>query len=263
MSSRTGNPAFESTRRPGSLTASIALAAILAVLAVSCSDDGSPVAPVNNPPRAPSSPVPADGTEYGAPLLTVSWECSDPDGDALVYSVNVREIGAVDTYTVFSGQTPFETMETGMALLRETSYIWRVIASDGRVLTEGPWWLLTTPEWTNSPPYEPSDPTPADGLAGIGLVTYLAWVAGDPDAEDFLTFDLFFGDTDPPTLEATGLTQTSYTLPALEFGTEYFWRIVSRDSKGESTAGPVWSFTTIPQPGLFSRLAGAIRSVFD
>lgn len=223
-----------------------AIAACAAVWTVSCGEDPPPAAPGNRPPRAPHSPVPADGAVYGRPFLDLSWECSDPDGDALVYAVQVREL---DEYLVFSTTTQNTEMETGLLLLRETLYTWRVSATDGLEITHGPWWSLTTPEWSNLPPYPPVDPTPADGAEGISLTPTLFWVAEDPDPDDALTFDVYLGTVPDPALAAANRTQTAWAPPALDYSTEYFWRVVAKDSRGDSTSSAVWTFTTRDQPG--------------
>jgi hypothetical protein len=222
-------------------------AAILSLVALwaSCGDD-TPTTPGNSAPRAPHSPAPADGAVYGRPTLDLSWKCSDPDGDDLLYAVQVREH---DAYVVFSANTQNTEMVTGLTLLRETLYTWRVSATDGLEVTRGPWWTLTTPEWSNLPPYPPVDPTPADGSEGISVTPTLFWVASDPDQDDPLTFDLYLGtDADPP-LAASGRTQTSWAPDLLEYSTPYYWRVVARDSRGDSTSSAVWTFTTRDQPG--------------
>lgn len=122
---------------------------VSAIPFASCGEDASPVSPGNSPPSVPHSPVPADSSEYTREHLTVSWECSDPDGDLLLYTVQVREI---DDFIAFAGQTTLKTMDTNLFLLRETMYTWRVIANDGLELTESDWWTFFTPAWSNKPP---------------------------------------------------------------------------------------------------------------
>jgi hypothetical protein len=239
----------------------IACAALLCLgLAPSCDEDPL-TAPVNGAPRAPNSPVPADDAVYGRPTLDLSWECSDPDDDALVYSVQVREH---DAYTVFSATTPNPEIETGLALLREALYTWRVSASDGIDVTHGPWWSLTTPEWSNEPPYQPIAPTPADGAEGVSVTPTLFWAADDPDQDDPLTFDICFGVDPDPALTASGVTQTAWDPPSLEYSTEYFWRVVARDSRGDSASSAIWSFTTRPEPGgLLARIQQLLGKLSD
>lgn len=223
-------------------------------LFASCSDDASPTAPGNRPPAAPSQPEPADDSEYVREYLSVAWECSDPDADDNVtYTVQVKEDG---DYIVFSGQTLLKTMDTGLFLLRETTYTWSIIASDGVEITEGDWWTFYTPDYSNEPPDPPADPHPADHAVDIQINgVFLTWSADDPDDGDALTYNVYFDTVTDPALAATGLTETSYGLPTLDYDTVYFWRISSTDSHGETTFSPTWTFTTRAQPGgLFARL---------
>jgi hypothetical protein len=225
----------------------LVLLAVVSAMLVSCSDDDpAPTAPSNRAPEKPSLPEPEDSTTYVRETLAVSWEGGDPDGDLVLYSVQVREGEAL----VFTGQTIYKSMETGLFLLRSQTYTWRVIATDGLLITEGDWWTFFTPDYSNEPPYPPADPHPADGAVDVlTLGTVLTWSADDPDTDDVLTYTVFFGtDSDPP-LAAGGLDETSWELPLLEYDTEYFWFVVVTDSRDESTAGPVWSFTTRSQPG--------------
>ncbi|HER44231.1 MAG TPA: fibronectin type III domain-containing protein [Candidatus Eisenbacteria bacterium] len=235
----------------------INIAAIIAVLSAgllaSCGDDASPVSPENSPPRVPNLPEPADSSFYVREYLELSWECSDPDGDEVIYSIQVKED---DAYMVFSGQTTLKTMGTGLFLLRDTMYTWRVVATDGLESSESPWWTFFTPEWSNEPPFSPADPHPASGEFDVQTTgLHLTWSAGDPDQDDVLTYDVYFGTGSDPGLAASGLSETSLALPALDYDTVYFWRVVSTDSHGESTSSPVWPFSTRAQPGeLLARL---------
>jgi phosphatidylserine/phosphatidylglycerophosphate/cardiolipin synthase-like enzyme/regulation of enolase protein 1 (concanavalin A-like superfamily) len=70
-------------------------------------------------------------------------------------------------------------------------------------------------------------------------------------------YDVYFGTTSNPPLVAQDLalgpSQTStdyktYSLPALQTGTPYYWKIVSKTMAGVTIDGPVWSFTTAGTP---------------
>jgi len=228
----------------------------------SCGDDASPTEPGNSPPRVPHLPEPADSSEYVREYLEVSWECSDPDGDEVIYTVQVKED---DEYIVFSGQTLLKTMSTGLFLLRETMYTWRVIASDGLENSESDWWTFFTPDWSNEPPDAPADPHPADEAIDVQTTgVYLTWSADDPDESDALTYNIYFGTHTDPGLVATDLTETSWALPSLEHDTVYFWRVSATDSHGEVTFGPTWTFTTQSQPGgLLARIARLLGNLTD
>jgi len=95
----------------------------------------------------------------------------------------------------------------------------------------------------NLPPYEPSNPQPPDGAtnwSGGGI----SWTGGDPDPDDIVTYDVYFGKSSPPPLVVVNLPITTYDLDVIDFNTTYYWQIVSWDNHNASTRGPIWSFTT-------------------
>ena len=99
-------------------------------------------------------------------------------------------------------------------------YTWRVIATDGLESSESDWWTFFTPEWSNEPPYTPADPHPASEDFDVQTTgVHLTWSAGDPDQDDVLTYDVYFGTGIDPGLAASGLTETSYALPSLDYDT--------------------------------------------
>jgi hypothetical protein len=102
----------------------------------------------------------------------------------------------------------------------------------------------------NSPPYEPSNPSPPDGAIDQSINVDLSWSGGDPDPGNTVTYDIFFGDSSPPPLLVPGHHDTTYDPGTLDYDTQYFWRIVARDPQGEHTPGPEWDFTTEGMPGI-------------
>jgi phosphatidylserine/phosphatidylglycerophosphate/cardiolipin synthase-like enzyme len=72
-------------------------------------------------------------------------------------------------------------------------------------------------------------------------------------------YDIYFGlDPNPPLFKAdqklgpvdysTPKTKKSLTLPTLQPGTTYYWRIVTKTMAGLQSKGPTWSFTTKGTP---------------
>ncbi|MBM3435069.1 MAG: hypothetical protein FJY07_02500 [Bacteroidetes bacterium] len=100
---------------------------------------------------------------------------------------------------------------------------------------------------TNSAPVPPSDPSPADGAINQSINTILSWSCADPD-NDPLTYDVYFGSSLPLSQVATGQTGTTFDPGPLNYSLTYFWKIIAHDDHGNITEGPVWSFTTIPEP---------------
>ncbi|MBE3136381.1 MAG: hypothetical protein IMZ43_03170 [Thermoplasmata archaeon] len=103
-------------------------------------------------------------------------------------------------------------------------------------------WVLKF-EGTNSEPYEPNNPSPANNSSDVSIDSDLSWSGGDPD-NDSVTYDLYFGTSPTPPLLAENILEASYDPGTLLYETTYYWKIRAIDSNGASTEGPVWTFTT-------------------
>ena len=96
----------------------------------------------------------------------------------------------------------------------------------------------------NLPPYEPSHPSPPDGATNV-LGSSIHWTGGDPDPDDTVTYDVYFGKYNPPPLVYVNQSGTYFNTGAFEFNTTYYWQIVAWDNYNASTPGPIWSFSTL------------------
>ena len=123
-----------------------------------------------------------------------------------------------------------------------TTYFWYVTVTDDVYTISSPIFHFTTEE--NLPPYTPSDPNPEDGATNVWIDDIVTWTGGDPNSGDTVTYDVYFGTNSPPPLVDEDLTQTGYDPDTMEFATTYYWQIVSKDSQGLTTTGPIWHFTT-------------------
>ena len=198
----------------------------------------------NDPPNNPSNPNPYDGEIDVFINTDVSWTCSDPDGDDITYDVYFGTSSPPPK--VVSNQTAM-SYDPPDLLDFDTKYYWQVVAWDVyEYSTVGSIWSFTTEE--NAPPFAPSDPDPYDGETGVYIEHFLYWVGGDPNTGDIVYYDLFFGTTSPPPLEAEDLLTTAYDPGIMELDTVYYWQIVSEDSQGLTTDGPIWHFTTESEP---------------
>jgi formylglycine-generating enzyme required for sulfatase activity len=117
----------------------------------------------------------------------------------------------------------------------------------------------------NNPPATPSNPTPANSATGVTTSPTLSWVCNDPEG-DTLTYDVLFGTSSTPTTQvATGQSGTTFERTGLANSATYYWKIVAKDSKGATTSGPVWSFTTYSSsimPGMVSVAGGTFTTGF-
>lgn len=92
---------------------------------------------VNNCPNTPCSPSPKDGEYHVKTGKTLAWQCSDPDGDSLIYDVYFGTVnpppGPVATVTTKS-YNPGD-------LDYDIDYYWKIVAKDSEGAEEsGPVW---------------------------------------------------------------------------------------------------------------------------
>ena len=125
-----------------------------------------------------------------------------------------------------------------------TTYYWKIVAWDEYGLNaSGPVWTFTTE--ANLPPNKASDPFPINGANNVPVDAVLDWNGSDPNHGDLLTYDVYFGRTNPPTKKSSNQTETSYDPPGdMELYEDYYWRIIAWDGQGEKAEGDIWSFTT-------------------
>jgi parallel beta-helix repeat protein len=100
---------------------------------------------------------------------------------------------------------------------------------------------------TNSPPFTPSNPTPQNGATSININQDLSWSGGDPDDDDIVTYDVYFGTNNPPEKKIANQSATVYDPGTMSYNTKYYWKIVSWDNDDKYSVGTVWSFTTASQ----------------
>lgn len=169
------------------------------------------------------------------------------------------------TADVTSGSPPLTVNFTDLSSESPTSWEWD-FQNDGTIdsYEQNPEWIyydqgtytvsLTVSDGTSTDnqvktdyisisksPEEPSNPNPANHATSIPVSAILSWTNG----EGTETIDLYFGTDNPPTnliLDNRAAT-TIYNQGSLNDGTDYFWKVICRNTIG-ATEGPVWSFST-------------------
>ncbi len=96
----------------------------------------------NNPPDIPSNPSPTDEEPNLEPDVLLSWDCSDPENHDIKYSLFVRESGYEDMVPVATDIISTSYELSGLKL--GTGYSWKIIATDGQAISEGPTWVFAT-----------------------------------------------------------------------------------------------------------------------
>ena len=103
----------------------------------------------NHPPDKPSNPSPANGSTGVEINVTLSWQCSDPDGDNLTYDVYFGT-GENQLKKVSGNQS--STTYKPSSLSYSTTYYWKIVAWDEHgESSESPVWRFTTEEERSIP----------------------------------------------------------------------------------------------------------------
>ena len=199
----------------------------------------------SRPPSQPSLTSPANSAVGVAPNTKLVWKASsDPDNDAIVYDVFLREgdNSFEDGDKVSTGQSGTEYTPTGQKFGK--TYFWKVIARDGK---GGKSSSNSLRGYTTN--YLPTTPTliiPKADSTGIALNSVLVWNRStDINARQSLTYDIYLGTANPPTTKvSTGQSDTTYTPTGQALQTTYYWHVVVKDGAGGERRSPIRKYTT-------------------
>jgi hypothetical protein len=208
--------------------------------------------PPNDPPVF-SDEDPSNGAldvSIGTSSLRVTIE--DPEGDTFDWSVEtVPDVGTASN----TGDSNGTKTCAISGLTHDTTYTWFVNATDSGSgeSTEAVYTFTTI---ANTPPDQPSNPSPPDGATDVSCAPTLSVDVSDPDGD---IMDVSFYNASDDTLIGTDTdvpsgTTASVTWSGLSYATEYSWYAVADDKMGGSTQSATWSFTTeaepLPEPDL-------------
>ncbi|MCX6667770.1 MAG: DUF2341 domain-containing protein [Euryarchaeota archaeon] len=199
----------------------------------------------NGPPNTPSNPSPSNGATGVSVTSDLSWTGGDPNGDPVTYDIYFGTSNPPPLVNLSHPDTSYNpgTMDS------LTTYYWKIVAWDNYGLSaEGPIWHFTTVYVQNNPPNTPSSPIPTNHATDVSIDTDISWTGGDPDPYDTVTYDIYFGTTNPPPKIFSNQSATTYDPGTLAYGTIYHWKIVAWDNHGASAASSVWDFTTHNDP---------------
>ena len=198
----------------------------------------------NHAPYTPNDPDP-DNLATNVDINTdLSWKGGDPDsGDSVKYDVYFEAENSIPDVLVSYHQSNL-SFDPG-TMHYNKKYYWRIVAIDnhGEYAT-GPIWDFTTLTKTNNPPYLPINPYPENSSINVATDIILIWLGGDPDIDDNVTYDVYFGSMLPLQKITSNISTTSINPGLLTVNLTYFWNIVVWDNQGASTVGSIWHFTT-------------------
>ena len=163
-------------------------------------------------------------------------------------TINLLKAGAFETYVLSGTWGQFSQLwyapKAGFLVKVDETLLW----NNGEIESEFYLELTDTNyDDVNNPPNKPGNPNPANHASGISIDTILRWIGGDPDPDDTVTYDIYFGTSSnlgSDDLLAEKYSSNSFGPVFLNEDTKYYWKIIAFDNNEVSTEGDIWDFTT-------------------
>ncbi|MGE8340400.1 MAG: hypothetical protein ACN6OI_05145 [Flavobacterium sp.] len=224
---------------------------IICLVFAACGGGGGddPVNPPaeNTAPTVPVLTVPADNKLCLDSSVSFQWNAStDAQQDVIVYQIQIAKDNGFTQIVKTLDNSSLAIND--LALEKNTAYYWRVKATDAKGLSSA--YSSTFKFYTagtavvNHLPFSPELIAPVlNGNIGTTSAN-LSWNAFDVDTADVLTYDVYFGTANPPTVKVSENVSSKSLEVALQPTTQYYWRVVVKDNKGGETVGQVWKFKT-------------------
>ncbi len=207
----------------------------------------------NEPEPTPATPAKAflitptknelctQGVVTSATLSTVTLKWSEA-ANTESYQVDLKnlETGALTSQTV-------NTNSLDVQLARNTPYSWSVISKSTKSATtsQSETWRFynSGPATTNYAPFpaELVSPTIEGVVTATNGKISLTWNGQDVD-NDIATYDVYLGTTTTLTILKAGLTTSTLTDVAVTGNTYYYWKVVTKDSKGNTSDSGTYRF---------------------
>ena len=204
----------------------------------------------NHPPNKPYSPHPSNGATNVAITTTLSWQCNDPDGDALIYDVY---FGTSSNPPKVTGNITTNSYSPGM-LQYSTTYYWKVVAWDEHgAKNESEIWHFITEEYTPPPP-PPNHPpvititSPSAGVTVNGVVT-IQGKASDEDGNGTIQkVEVKIDNGDWITATGTTLWQYEWNTSQVENGQHTIYARAYDGADYSNVASVTITVNNVPAP---------------
>lgn len=193
----------------------------------------------------PRTPTPPYKPELSSP--------GDGEGGVSTLPVQLRwkEAALAQSYDVYFGDNsnPPLVEESVSELLWLTptlsygaTYYWKVVAKNDDGETESDIWQFNT---TYGIAGKPTSPVPGNNAVDCPLTQDLTWTSGGGQT---VGYKVYFGTTSGSLdLLDDDCVNTSYSLPDLEYATDYYWRIDSYNGNDIVITGDEWHFKTLKE----------------
>ena len=170
--------------------------------------------------------------------LTFLWEENDR---VETYRMTLTDLNSSNVQVLES-----DVPQLKVILNRATPYSWKISSSSNPNKIRSETWFFYNegPGLETFVPFPATAVSPASGssISVTSTTVNLRWKAEDLD-NDIVGFNLYFGENNNPELFESDLESDQYNgIPVLA-GKTYYWKVVTKDSLGQESTSPVFSFT--------------------
>jgi hypothetical protein len=185
----------------------------------------------------------ANGTILSPTLSTIlfKWKASQ-SVDSYELTIKNLESGVTTTHTT-------NALELPVTLTRNTPYSWFVTSKSSKTNTTAQsevWKFFNVGEALSFYAPFPADmvsPKMAQRITPTAGKITLDWTGSDVD-NDIVNYDVYLGTTANPLLIKSNQVESILSDVAINNATTYYWRVITRDSKGNTSDTGVFVFDT-------------------
>ncbi len=225
----------------------LAFTIVLGIALTSCKKDNDNTDDVNNTeaPEAVALVFPDNNLECTAGTVVNDTQSSilfqwQNAANATSYEVKLTNLNTSTSTTMSTN-----TNEVSITIDRNTPFEWYVVSiSSGTTETaeSETWRFYNQGEGVlNYAPFPAmvESPTRGQTITSAGSVN-LEWQGNDVD-NDLVEFEVLFGNTSNPTTSVATTAQSS-TVVSISAGQTYYWRVISKDSAGNTSLSEIFNF---------------------
>ncbi len=221
---------------------------VLSVLAIGCKKGGG--APKEEEIKAPGistliAPLDGEPCNQGNILsetlskVTFSWQAAENTDSYTVYIENLDDHSVQEAVSTATS--------TSVNLKRGISYEWYVVSKSKATSETGlsaEWSFYNAAEGVeNHVPYPASATSPEiGGISSSNTVTFV-WTVSDLD-NDIVSYEVYVGTAADATVLQETTTEPILEAVSLSGGTQYYWKIHTKDAVGNVSISSVFNFTT-------------------
>jgi hypothetical protein len=214
------------------------------ILATSCGKEPSekpePQPPIVNLPTKSALTFPVQNEACSAGTIVSATESKivfkwNSSTNTESYDLNIKNLISGGSITKSTTSTELE-----VTLSRNTPYSWHVISKSGKTTqttasdvwkfyNSGPGTVAYAPF-----PAEIISPTMGQSVTPSNGTVNLDWAGSDVDG-DIAGYDVYFGKSNTPELLKNNLAESILNGVSVVSNTTYYWKIVTKDSKGNTS----------------------------